>query len=218
MVGEKSLSALHHIYPCFANVKRVLRPSMEEEEFTWRKIAKAYFKRLWAFSEGSWLFPSLQNYRSLSFLAFARISDWLQQLKPNLKHMQRLSTHHPLPELKGVRTPKGWTVTGKCIFNKFCFYKYYKAFCSLEAALLPVLLTLRWHLGGLHIALLPFVCWFCSRDQRDIWRHKGCLFKLCSLADLLLTQESGAQRGSPCQVCWLPLSPPLWNAYKCKGH
>lgn len=140
--------------------------------------------------------PSPQYYKTLRFPAFARFPAWLQQLKPSLEHMQRLSTHRPLPELKGVRTPKGWTVTGKCIFNKFCFYKYYKAFCSSEAALLPVLLTLRWHLGGLHIALLPFVCWFCSRDQRDIWRHKGCLFKPCSLADLLLRSTKGLSMSS----------------------
>lgn len=90
--------------------------------------------------------------------------------------MLTLSAQHPLPELKGVRTPRGWTVTGKCIFNKFCFYKYYKAFCSSEAALLPVLLTLQWHLRGLHFAFLPFVCWFCSADQRDT-RRQGLLIQ-----------------------------------------
>lgn len=42
IVGAKSLSALHHIYPCFANAKLVRRSFM----FTWRTVAKAYFKRL----------------------------------------------------------------------------------------------------------------------------------------------------------------------------
>lgn len=36
---KKSLSALHHVYPCFANAKLVLSPFM----FTWRKVEKAYF-------------------------------------------------------------------------------------------------------------------------------------------------------------------------------
>lgn len=58
---------------------------------------------------------------------------------------------------------------------------------------------------------------FFPRDQRDIRRHKSCLFKLCSLADPLLMRELGAQRGSPCQVCRLLPSPLLWNACKCKG-